>query len=29
MHKYLKSVGFSGLDDKSELDKLLADVREN
>ena len=29
MHKYLKSVGFSGLDDKSELDKLLADVREH
>ena len=29
MHKYLKSIGFTNLDQKSELDKLLADVRDN
>ena len=29
MHKYLKSIGFTNLDQKSELDKLLADVRDH
>ena len=29
MHKYLKSIGFSNLKEKSELDKLVADVLEN
>ena len=29
MHKYLKSVGFSGLSQKNELDKLLEDVKEH
>ena len=29
MHKYLKAVGFSGLDLKSELDSLLEDVKEH
>ena len=29
MHKYLKSIGFTNLDKKSELDKLLADVRDH
>ena len=29
MHKYLKAIGFSKVNQKSELDKLLADVVEN
>ena len=29
MHKYLKAIGFSKVNKKSELDKLLADVVEN
>ena len=29
MHKYLKSIGFASLNRKSELNKLLADVRDH
>ena len=29
MHSYLKSIGFSGIEDKKQLDAVLKDVIEN